>query len=185
MNKKFLRSIILGLVLVTIFTRLSLAGNVNDIYGGPEKVISEKIPMNIDHQRHLYNLCVDRNIDYIKALALVQTESSFQPSVVSRGNYGYMQLNRINHKRLSQTLGTANGPLDPYINLNWGSFMLAELYRKFEAKGLRGDKLDRAVWSSYNKGEAGYRRTGEASHYINKNYRHINYVRETLGLNKK
>lgn len=147
-----------------------------------DRMLSSKIPMNIDHQKYLYNLCKTRNLDYVKVLAIVQTESSFRPNVVSAGNYGYMQLNKVNHRRLIASLGTKNAPLNPYVNLNWGTKMLEELYRKFEARGYSGDRLDRAVWSSYNKGEGGYRRSGEAKNYINKTNKHIKYIKNTLGI---
>ncbi len=184
-NRKIILSILLVVLVGILFKGDFVFGEgINDYYGARDNLISEKIPMKIEHQIHLYNLCVDRNLDYIKTLALVQTESTFNPNAASRSNFGYMQINRVNHNRLAKNLKTANAPLDPYINLNWGTKMLEDLYRKYEGLGYEGDKLDRAVWSSYNKGEGGFKRTGEATHYINKNYKHINEIRNKLGFNK-
>lgn len=147
-----------------------------------EQLISSKIPMPIEHQEFLYNICKERGLDYLKTLAIIKLESNFNPNSNSGVNFGYMQINKMHHEKLSRTLGLENKPLDPYINMNWGTSMLAKLYTKFSNEGYVGDALDRAVWSAYNKGEGGFRRTGEATRYIEKTYSDLGWIKKTLGI---
>lgn len=130
---------------------------------------SEKLPLPYEHQEYLYNLCVQYGLDYEKTLAVMEHESKFNPNAIgATSDFGYFQINSINHQWLSEKLGTANAPLDPYVNMQWGTFFLADLYEYWEGQGLTGDALDEAVLSSYNKGKAGFRRTGKATNYIAK-----------------
>lgn len=145
-------------------------------------LMSEKIPMDLAHQDYLYLMCEKRDLDYIKTLAIIRHESRFNPNIRSGSNYGYMQIHSMRHKKLSEQLKTANAPYNPYININWGTKILSDLYKTFEKEGYSGDELDRAVWSSYNKGEYGFRRTGPATSYINRNHTHIKWIKEKLDL---
>lgn len=139
--------------------------------------------MPIEHQKYLYDLCVKRDLDYIKTLALIKLESNFNPNNISRTNdYGYMQINRGNHNHLSKNLNTQNDGLNPYINMNWGTYMLSNLYDSYAHQGLTGERLDRSTWSAYNKGVAGFKRHGEATGYINKLYKEEKWIKQQLGL---
>lgn len=147
-----------------------------------EKLISTKIKMPIEHQIYLYDICQERGLDYLKTLAIIKHESSFNSQSNNGVNFGYMQIHKMHHNRLSQALKVENKPLDPYININWGTHMLSKLYKKFRKEGLTGDVLDRAVWSSYNKGEGGFRKTGEATKYIEKTYKDLSEIKKALAL---
>lgn len=137
-------------------------------------VYDSEIPMPEDHQKYLYNLCKERGLDYKKALAVIKHESVYDPSEVSETNdYGYFQVNVVNHKDLSKALNTPNKPLDPYVNINWGTYMLSDLYDYWKKKGVSGSDLDDYVWSSYNRGIGGFKEHGKATKYIAK-------VREAL-----
>lgn len=130
---------------------------------------SEKLPLPYEHQEYLYNLCLQYGLEYEKVLAVMEHESKFNPNAIgATSDFGYFQINSINHQWLSEKLGTANAPLDPYVNMQWGTFFLDDLYDYWENQGLTGDALDEAVLSSYNKGKTGYRRTGKATNYIAK-----------------
>lgn len=128
-----------------------------------------EIPMPKEHQAYLYKLSKERGIDYEKALAIIKHESGFDPNEISEtDDYGYFQVNKINHERLSEALNTPNDPLDPFVNINWGTYLLAELYEKWKEKGYRGNRLDEIVWSCYNRGERGYYENGVATNYVKK-----------------
>lgn len=140
-----------------------------------ETVDIEKIDMPKEHQEYLQKLCRERNLDYTKILAIIALESNFNSQLISETNdYGYMQVNKVNHERMAKTLGTRNAPLDPYVNLNWGTYLLAELYDKWRAEGISDkvkdgetfSQLDKYVMSSYNKGINGFKKYGMASRYI-------------------
>ena len=127
------------------------------------------IPMPVEHQKYLYELTEEYELDYLKTLALIQHESVFNPNATNETNdYGYFQINQINHVQLSKDLDTPNAPLDPYVNIKWGTFMLSELYERWEDEGYSGEHLDYAVWSSYNRGNVGFMRNGYADAYIKK-----------------
>ncbi|WP_442637724.1 transglycosylase SLT domain-containing protein [Rossellomorea marisflavi] len=132
-------------------------------------VYNADIPMPREHQEYLYELCQKQGLDYRKTLAVIQHESVFNPNEINETNdYGYFQVNLVNHKTLAKELGTENSPLNPYVNMVWGTHMLAELYADYEAQGYHGQGLDDAVWSSYNKGKTGFQKYGHATAYIHK-----------------
>lgn len=132
-------------------------------------VYNPDIPMPREHQEYLYELCQKQGLDYRKTLAVIQHESVFNPNEINEtDDYGYFQVNLVNHKTLAKELGTANSPLNPYVNMVWGTHMLAELYTDYEAQGYHGQGLDDAVWSSYNKGKTGFKKYGHATAYIHK-----------------
>lgn len=137
-----------------------------------------KNPLPKKHQEYLYKLCVQRGLDYYKVLAIIKTESNFKPNARSRESYGYFQIAKINHKSFAKTLKTKNAPLDPYVNLNWGTYELSKLYKYWKARGVSGDKLDNYVWSSYNKGLYGFKKKGLATSYIKIVRKNLNIVKK-------
>lgn len=132
-------------------------------------VYNEDIPMPKDHQAYLYELTEKHGLDYVKTLAVIQHESVFDANAINPTNdYGYFQINIVNHEPLSGLLGTPNTPFDPYVNMEWGTYMLADLYEYWSEQGYKGQGLDDAVWSSYNKGKVGFLKYGHAEEYIHK-----------------
>ena len=141
----------------------------------------KSIPMPYDQQKYLYNLSKQRGLDYKEMLAFIKHESEFRATVVGGGNsFGYFQVNKVNHSRLSQTLKTKNDPFDPYVNINWGTYLVSELYQKYRGQGLSGTALKEAVLSAYNKGEGGYAKTGKAVAYIQKHNQSLNYIQNRI-----
>lgn len=141
-----------------------------------EELLNPKIPMPIEHQDFLHLLCTEKNIDFKKTMAIIRLESRFNQNNVSGKTYGYFQVHQMHHANLARDHKTAIAPLNPYINLKWGTTMVSNLYRSFENQGLSGDKLDRAVLSAFNKGIGGYKRTGEATKFINIYNQHLNWI---------
>lgn len=129
----------------------------------------ENISMPKEHQQFLYSKVQERGLDFEKVLALIETESNFQADAIGPTNdYGYFQINEINHEYLAETLSTENDPLNPYINIDWGTYMLSTLYDYWEEEGVSGEELDYHVWSSYNKGIKGFKENGMAVQYVSK-----------------
>lgn len=143
--------------------KLAKSSNSQQIYAN-----SSNVPLSQDIQAYLNQKVQARGLDLAEVLAVMKVESSFNPNANSGSNFGYFQINAVNHQTLSQKLGTANDPLDPYINIDWGTYMLSDLYKKYSQKGFVGQELREVVLSAYNKGEGGYQRTGKAYSYINK-----------------
>lgn len=115
----------------------------------PRCKVYESIPLSEELQRYTYKQCVDNNcVDYYETvLALMWQESNFNPATVSStGDYGIMQINTINHSRLSQALGI-NNFLDAKQNIAGGVYILSDLIKKYDSENL--------VLMAYNMGEGG------------------------------
>lgn len=107
------------------------------------------IPLNKDIQKYLYNKCKEYNVPYDLAIAVIKTESNFNPNLVHKNSngskdYGIFQINTINHKWLSEELGITDF-LNPYQNIDAGVYMLSQLIQKYDD--------DHIVLMSYNMGE--------------------------------
>lgn len=146
--------------------------NIDEVF-----IYNDKLPMPREHQEYLYNLCKERNLDYLKTLAVLKHESQFDVnSVNAGGDYGYMQVNKVNHKDLTSKLKTPNKPLDAYVNMNWGTHLLKEAYSYWENKGLSGINLEESALSTYNKGLGGFKKHGKAVSYIGKVNNELTFI---------
>jgi hypothetical protein len=115
----------------------------------PRCKIYASIPLSEELQQYTYEQCVVNNCaDYYETvLALMWQESNFNPvAVSSTGDYGIMQINTINHSRLSQALGISNF-LDAKQNIAGGIYILSDLIKKYDSENL--------VLMAYNMGEGG------------------------------
>lgn len=120
------------------------------------------IPLDTELQHYTYNLCVEYGVEeyYPLMLAVMWHESNFNEKVVSRTNdYGLMQINKINHKWLSEKFGITDF-LDAKQNIKAGVYMLSTYLLKYE-------DIDKALMA-YNLGEAGARRYWNAGKYTTK-----------------
>lgn len=132
-----------------VFTQeISLDWDVNN---GDFNPLDCKMPE--EQQEFTYYLCSGYNIDFALVMALIQNESSFDPAVISTTNdYGYMQINKMNHQWLTDTLGVTNF-IDPYQNIRAGVFVLRKLFERYEDANM--------VLMAYNMGENGASRLWE------------------------
>lgn len=181
---KFLTIVVTTLIITFIIdTRFShnVEAAANTVNKGSQvqskSFYSKAIPLSYNEQKYLYDLCVKRGLDYKEMLAVIKHESSFNKKAKGGSNYGYFQINKVNHATLAKKLKTKVAPYDPYVNMNWGTYMLADLKNKYKKKGLKGNALKDAVLSAYNKGEGGYARTGKAVSYIKKHNACLAYVK--------
>lgn len=133
-----------------------------------ESFYIKSLPMPYEHQKYLYEMTKKRGLDYKETLAFIGHESEFNPNAQGANNYGYFQISSVNHSSLASKLGTKVTPFDPYVNINWGTYMISELYKKYGNKD--------AVLSAYNKGEGGYAKTGKATAYIQKHNQVLNKI---------
>ncbi|WP_245595228.1 transglycosylase SLT domain-containing protein [Fictibacillus gelatini] len=164
---------------VALFVFMSVFANASSFaQAKSSSFYSKKIHMSYSQQKYLYQLTRQRGLDYKETLAVILHESSFNPKAYSAGNYGYFQINKVNHRSLAKQLHTKNKPYDPYVNMNWGTYMLSNLTKKYKKKGYRGTKLKEAVLSAYNKGEGGYARTGKATSYIRAHNKALAYIKK-------
>lgn len=107
------------------------------------------IPLSEDLQAFTFNLCEEYGVDYEMVLAIMDKESDYTASAISKSSdYGIMQINKINHKWLTEELEVTDF-LDPEQNIRCGIYMLADLMKKYDDP--------HRVLMAYNMGERGAR----------------------------
>ena len=109
------------------------------------------IPLNCkldkETQQFTFYLCKGYDIDWTLVMALMQKESSFRSDVISAtDDYGLMQINKCNHKWLTDTIGVTNY-LDKEQNIRAGVFVLRKLFEEYTDPNL--------VLMAYNMGADG------------------------------
>lgn len=128
------------------------------------------VPMDEDLQEFIFYLSAGYNIDFTFVMALIQQESSFKADVISASDdYGLMQINKINHPYITETLGIKDFT-EPYNNVRAGMFILRKLFEKYETP--------EKVLMAYNMGETG------ASRLWEKNIFETNYSKKVLQYQK-
>jgi soluble lytic murein transglycosylase-like protein len=89
------------------------------------------IPLPDELQLYTINVCKQYGVDPELVFALMGVESEYRPDVISCTNdYGLMQINRCNHKWLSDKLGITDF-LDPQQNILAGVYMLREISKEY------------------------------------------------------
>lgn len=93
----------------------------------PEPILYFDVPLSVDLQDHIFTECEKYGLDPALIIAMIKTESTYNPSAVSSGGaYGLMQIIPRWHKGRMQKLGCSN-LLDPYQNTTVGINYIAEL----------------------------------------------------------
>ena len=101
-----------------------------------------------DVQRHLLQLCEERDLDYPTLIALIERESGYKSNAVGDNNnsYGYGQIYKIWHKQRMAEEGVQD-LIEPYGNLR-----VCTSYLKY-IKDRYGDKGEHFILMVYNMGE--------------------------------
>lgn len=82
------------------------------------------VPLDPDLQDYIFSLSEIYEISPALIVAVIEVESDFVPDVISStGDYGLMQINKINHATLSEQFGITDF-LDPYQNVHAGIAIL-------------------------------------------------------------
>lgn len=113
-------------------------------------------PLDDDTQQMILDKANHFNIDFAFTMAVINKESSFDPNADSGSSVGLMQINRINHERLSEEVGFTDF-WDPEQNVTAGLYMLRDLFEKYEDPAL--------VLMAYNMGETGAKRLWDKGIY--------------------
>lgn len=137
-----------------IFTQeMSLDWGVGDL-----DFVPLQCGMPYDEQEFLFYLCKGYNIDFFLVMAMIQHESRFDADVVNAtGDYGLMQINKVNHEWLTESIGVTDY-LDPYQNMRAGCFILRKLFERYQDVGL--------VLMCYSMGETGASRLWKKGVYF-------------------
>lgn len=111
-----------------------------------------------DLQAFTYSIAQAYNMDFDFLMAVMFNESAFDPNCISRTNdYGLMQINKCNHKWLSEELGITDF-LEPHQSIIAGAYIYAGLFEK------HGDNTNK-VLMSYNMGEDSAKRLWDQGIY--------------------
>ncbi len=114
---------------------------------GDRDFIKFDVKMVLIEQEYLFYLCKGYNLDYSLMMAVIQVESDFDKDLISNTNdYGYMQINKMNHAELTKILGVTDY-LDPEQNMRAGCYIFRKLFEKYQQPNL--------VLMAYNMGETG------------------------------
>lgn len=134
-------------------------------------VAMRTVPMDINLQKHVYDVANEYGLDWTLLMAVIQKESRFDPYVVSAtSDYGLMQINHINHGWLSVETGV-NDFLDPYQNVRAGAYMLKQLFDKYQDPHM--------ALMAYNVGEGGASWCWEQGVYTSQ------YSREVINIQRE
>lgn len=124
----------------------------------PEKPYYFDVPLSYEIQDYIREKCEEYDVPMELVIAMIEHESSFRADVISKTNdYGYMQINTINHEWLSETLGVSNF-LDPYENILCGIYIISGHLEKTDGN------IELALMR-YNCGATGARRLWEQGIY--------------------
>lgn len=115
--------------------------------GGDYDFTPMDVSLDEDIQEFIFYLCKGYNIEFTFVMGMIQQESTFNPNAVSgTGDYGLMQINKMNFESLEKVLGISDF-LDPYNNVRAGMYILRNLFEKYESPAM--------VLMAYNMGENG------------------------------
>jgi len=129
------------------------------------------IPMKKEHQKLLWECCIERGLDYIDMLALISLESNFNEKCSNGKFKGYFQISSDHGPELSRILGTENKPLDGEINIKWGTAYYSWILLDKRVKDLEGSKKRDVALSIYQRGSGGYDKYGINKKYLQKYYK--------------
>lgn len=120
-----------------------------------EDVTYYDVPLSYSLQRYIYEVCADEEVPVSLVIAMIDKESQFNPEAVSdTGDYGLMQINKINHETLEEQYRAAD-MLDPYQNVFCGVKVIGSYIKAYE-----GD-YNKALMA-YNMGEYGAKKAWES-----------------------
>lgn len=125
----------------------------------------DDIPLPYDLQDFMQSACDTYGVPYSLALAVCETESSFDPNAMDGACAGYMQINSCNFDKLGAMTGY--DPQSPDGNIVCGVALLGELLNTY------GD-TEKAL-CCYNAGEA-----GANEHYFSQGITSTKYSRTVL-----
>ncbi|WP_455678323.1 transglycosylase SLT domain-containing protein, partial [Sharpea azabuensis] len=143
-RKRLTKLFIISMFVVALVLSTALPGKTNTVEAAGFKY-SSKVPLSKANQKYLYDLCVKRGLNYKHTLAVIKHESNFKAKAKGGSNYGLFQINKVNHKNLAKVTKTKNSPYNVKVNMNWGTYMLTNLQKKYAKKGYIGTALREAV----------------------------------------
>lgn len=137
-----------------------------------ETAVYYDVPLDQGYQDYVIAKCKEKNIDVELVLAVMKVESNYKFDVVSSTNdYGVMQINKINHKRLKKELNI-NDFLNFYDNTKAGIHILSQ-YKWCEN--------EKQMLMCYNMGVSGAKRLWKKGIYETAYTKKVLKARKEIG----
>lgn len=123
-----------------------------------EFVFYDYVPLSYELQNYLFAICKVENVPMSLVLAMIDHESNFNQDVISStSDYGLMQINKTNHKWLSEAYGITDF-LEPHQNLYSGVKIISEHLKEYNSDYTK-------ALMAYNMGATGAKRAWDNGEY--------------------
>lgn len=130
------------------------------------------VPLDKELQDYIREECIDAELDMELVLAIMKVESDFNPKVISStGDFGLMQVNKINFEEIERELGLTN-MLDPYQGAKAGIYLLSKL---------KWNESEHQMLMAYNIGVAGAQKLWEQGIYETDYSKKVLKAKELIG----
>lgn len=129
----------------------------------PERPELQHVKLDEQLQDFIYEHTTQNDIDYEMFMALIKTESNFDPKLVYHNtngttDHGLVQMNSVNIERLSAKLDLDKVDVyNPYHSVLLGIEELKES-REYWEDTYSGEKLDQVMFMSFNMGNYGMKK---------------------------
>lgn len=163
------------MIILTILSGILLVVLTFNVQAKDKKIYD--VPMDYDQQEKLLEICEEYKVDPKLILAIIMTESEFKADVISDANdYGLMQINKVNHKWLSEELGVTDF-LDPIQNIKAGVYIVSSYISEYPDV--------HQLLMIYNMGESGAKKLFKQGIYksnyskkVMENFTNIKFIKE-------
>lgn len=119
------------------------------VTGTPVEKIYYDIPLTAGEQDAVREAAEEYGVPFALALAVIETESGYNPEAKNGKAWGAMQIHEVNHRALKEKVGVEDW-FNLYDNARAGCYLLGGYLEKYED--------ETAALMAYNLGEGGAKR---------------------------
>lgn len=132
------------------------------------------VPLDGDVQEYILELCDQYEMDPVLVLAMMYVETRFDPAAVSKtGDYGLMQINKVNHEGYRKILGITD-----FLDAKQGA--LAGIYMLWDLREHYGCDTENKILMAYNRGIGGAKKLWKQGIYSNTYTEEVAKAKKTI-----
>lgn len=132
------------------------------------------VPLDGDVQEYILELCDQYEMDPVLVLAMMYVETRFDPAAVSKtGDYGLMQINKVNHEGYRKILGITD-----FLDAKQGA--LAGIYMLWDLREHYGCDIENKILMAYNRGIGGAKKLWKQGIYSNTYTEEVAKAKKTI-----
>lgn len=132
------------------------------------------VPLDGDVQEYILELCDQYDMDPVLVLAMMYVETRFDPAAVSKtGDYGLMQINKVNHEGYRKILGITD-----FLDAKQGA--LAGIYMLWDLREHYGCDTENKILMAYNRGIGGAKKLWKQGIYSNTYTEEVAKAKKTI-----